>query len=135
MKATFELKTQCLQMAINAGYRDPVSMADSFMGYVLAGTDDDECAPANDIKGVPNDVYQVVDDIARRHGLIADVVFSPVRTAPVVTARDEAIMAIQAKFPQYGLSSLGRIFNRDHSSILASLRRSGAWKPVYNKAA
>jgi hypothetical protein len=123
---TSEIRMQCLHMAISAGYRDPVGVADFFIDYVTAKRDGGEDRSG----GISCDgVQSIIGKAAKMHGMDTSVVMSACRTAPVVAARDDAIVAVARSYPQYGLSDLGRIFNRDHTSILAALRRNGAWTP------
>jgi len=123
---TYEIRMHCLQMAIDAGYRDPVRVADSFIEYVSAKRDDGESQSGGNLS---DGVQSIIGEAAKMHGMDTSVMMSACRTAPVVAARDDAIVAVARSYPQYGLSDLGRIFNRDHTSILAALRRNGAWTP------
>lgn len=68
-------------------------------------------------------------ELARRviawHGIAEDVVFSPCREHPVVTARWDALVAVATTFPRLSLPKLGEIFGRDETTVLYALRKRG----------
>ncbi|MBX3751922.1 MAG: hypothetical protein KF897_17725, partial [Opitutaceae bacterium] len=47
------------------------------------------------------------------------------RTRHVVEARFEAIRLVRAARPDLSLPAIGRLFNRDHTTILHALKRAG----------
>lgn len=63
---------------------------------------------------------QAVAHIAEKHDVTVDDVFSTRRTRSVCRARNEAIVFMRSQ-TGFGASKLGRIFRRDHSSILYAL--------------
>lgn len=68
---------------------------------------------------------QIIAQVAATTGISADRITGPSREAEVVKARDQVIFILF-----YGecmtTTEIGRILNRDHSSIVASVRRSRA---------
>jgi len=69
-------------------------------------------------------VRDVIAAVARRNGLtVADIVGSR-RDRRAVAARREAIVEARRLRPDLALTALGRIFRRDHTSILHALRRA-----------
>jgi chromosomal replication initiation ATPase DnaA len=52
-------------------------------------------------------------------------VLGPSRARPLVQARFDAVAAVKMAYPGMSLPMLGRLFKRDHTSILAALRKSG----------
>lgn len=127
-----EIKMKCLEIAVSAGYRDPVSAASAFIDYV-SGSSPVVTSERSD--PLSPDVLAIITEAATMHGATVYDILGPRRSARIVAARDDAIAAVYIAYPSYGLCDLGKIFNRDHTSILASLRRSGNWKPRELRAA
>lgn len=74
-----------------------------------------------------NQIQAVIDRIAREHNVTAADIVSPQRTRAIVKARDQAILEVSTRWPWLSLPKLGRIFgNRDHTTIMHSLNKSGA---------
>ncbi|TIN80721.1 helix-turn-helix domain-containing protein [Mesorhizobium sp.] len=71
------------------------------------------------------EVQQIIADIAHKHGLTYADILSPSRFRNLVTARYEAIAAVKTAKPMYSLLQLGRLFHRDHSTIVYALRKAG----------
>lgn len=70
---------------------------------------------------------RIIAEVEARHGLSAGDIPGPGRTARVVAARFEAIAEVRAAYPDKSLPWLGRVFNRDHTTILHALRKMGLW--------
>jgi hypothetical protein len=68
---------------------------------------------------------QIIKLVASKHGMKYADIFVKNRTRKTVAARDEAIKAVHEAWPGKGWCELGRLFDMDHSSIMASLKRSG----------
>lgn len=60
------------------------------------------------------------------HGLPEGSITGTSRKVPVVKARFEAIAKVREARPDLSLPALGRIFRRDHTTILYALRKVGA---------
>jgi len=70
----------------------------------------------------PADVTRaMIADVARRHGLTYREMISPARDQRHVRARTEAIVLVKQTKPHLSYPQLGRIFRRDHSTILHAL--------------
>ncbi len=65
------------------------------------------------------------DLAALRHGISVREIMSPSRGRPVVAARYEA-MALVYQHSQLSLPQVGRLFKRDHTTVLHALRKVGA---------
>lgn len=65
---------------------------------------------------------ELVAQIARAHGFTASDLIGPSRVRPVCIVRWRAMKALRAK--GRSLASIGRTFNRDHSSISHALERA-----------
>ena len=71
-------------------------------------------------------ILRIIEVVAHAHGITADRLLSSERIREVVQARDAAILEVAETFPWLSLPHLGRIFKRDHTTILHSLRKQGA---------
>ena len=58
-----------------------------------------------------------------KHRVGKDQILSPFRGRQVVAARAEAIYLVRTHIHGTGLTKLGHLFGRDHTTILSSLRR------------
>lgn len=67
----------------------------------------------------------ILRDVAVKHGLTVGILRGPSRSRHIVAVRHEAIAAVHVARPDLSLPALGRIFNRDHTSILFALRKLG----------
>lgn len=72
------------------------------------------------------EIQAVIDRIAREHNVTAGDIVSPKRTRAIVKARDQAILEVSTRWPWLSLPKLGKIFGRDHTTIMHSLSKSGA---------
>lgn len=60
---------------------------------------------------------------AVKHGVDKDALIGPLRKPDLVRARHEAIHLCHTHIEGVGLTKLGAYFNRDHTTILSSLRK------------
>jgi chromosomal replication initiator protein len=67
----------------------------------------------------------VVRLVAARHRVPVEALLGRSRTAPVVTARQEAYWECR-QHPHLSLPAIGRFFGRDHSTVLLGIRRHEA---------
>jgi len=70
-------------------------------------------------------VKQVIEAVCARHEIPYHEVMGRKRFAEIVAARHEAIVAVAEAFPWMSLPKLGRIFGRDHTSIMYALQKFG----------
>lgn len=73
----------------------------------------------------PFAVRKLIDRVAAWHGYAIEDIIGKSRSAPIVVARYDAIVAVKKNYPGMSLPRLGRIFRRDHTSILYTLRVRG----------
>lgn len=67
----------------------------------------------------------IIREVAERHGVKpADILYGP-RTAKLVDARHEAIVAVHHARPHWSYPDLARVFGLDHSSVIYAFQRSG----------
>lgn len=67
----------------------------------------------------------IIKDIAHRHGLRPEDIFARNRTAPLVAARHEAIVAVHLARPFWSYPELGRYFGLDHTTVMHALEQQG----------
>jgi chromosomal replication initiation ATPase DnaA len=65
--------------------------------------------------------HEIIYNVARNHGLGVRDILGGGRTKEVVKARHSAIKAVKAAKPHLSSTVIGRIFGRDHTSILWAL--------------
>lgn len=80
------------------------------------------CVPASKREGI-------ISQVAAWHGLVHNDILGPSRERHVVAARFDAIVAVYENCTVQGrpmsTNELGRVFNRDHTSILSAFRKRG----------
>jgi chromosomal replication initiator protein len=64
---------------------------------------------------------QIIDEIAVTHDTTREDIIGPRRYPHLVEARREAMRRVRDELG-YSYPQIGRIFNRDHSSVIWSLR-------------
>lgn len=76
----------------------------------------------------------IVESVVARHpGVTVDDVFGRSRERRIINARFEAIAEVVQSRPHWSFPELGRLFNRDHTTIMAALDRVGVKKPKSGK--
>lgn len=72
---------------------------------------------------------EIIARVAAWHGFAYSDIVGPGRTATLVLARQDAMVAVdlalKARGTTLSLPALGRIFKRDHTTVLHSLRKRG----------
>lgn len=72
----------------------------------------------------------IVEGVVARHpGVTVEDVFGPCRKKHIILARFEAIAEIVEARPHWSYPTVGRLFNRDHTTILSALDRIGKRQP------
>ena len=66
----------------------------------------------------------IIREVAEKTGVSYDLIMSPSRNKRIVAARDQAIRAVCDEYSNLSLPQIGRIFGRDHTTILHSLRKT-----------
>lgn len=69
-------------------------------------------------------VHVIIERCAHRYGVSVADILGRGRMRALVTARHEAIQIVSRVFPRFSTPHLGRLFNRDHTSILYALGRT-----------
>lgn len=70
-------------------------------------------------------IRKVIEEVCERHDVNYNDIMSKSRFAHIVAARHEAIVRVAAAFPWMSLPKLGRVFGRDHTSIMHALDKFG----------
>lgn len=68
---------------------------------------------------------QIIEHVAAWYGLTANDVLSQNREHRMIDCRFDAIAAVAVNFPELSTPAIGRIFGRDHSTILHALKKRG----------
>jgi hypothetical protein len=74
----------------------------------------------------PFGAKKIIAHVAQKNGFTSDDILGKVKSSRLVVARWEAIKLVQEMNPKWSLPKIGRIFKRDHTSILHALREMGA---------
>lgn len=69
----------------------------------------------------------IIREVALKHGIAVEALLGQSRNRSMVPIRDEAIAAVHHARQDLSLPQLGRVFHRDHTTILHSLRKTGAY--------
>lgn len=67
----------------------------------------------------------IIEEVAKAHGFLVSEILGPSRKRPIMFARCEAIRKVSAEWPGLSYPTIGRLFKRDHTSILNHLDKSG----------
>lgn len=78
-------------------------------------------------------IKKAIMEYALRTAWTYEEIIGPGRNRALVEARFDCIAHVRRKFPSATLTQLGRSFNKDHTSILHSLRKRGFY-PQYGGA-
>jgi hypothetical protein len=70
-------------------------------------------------------IKALIAKAAQDNGVSYDAVMSRARPRDVCRARFDAIAAVSAAYPDMSFPRIGKIFNRDHSSIVHALMMRG----------
>lgn len=68
---------------------------------------------------------RIIADVALKHEVSVKQILGDDRQAPVIEARREAMSLVYRANPNWSLVKMGRFFNRDHTTILHALRKTG----------
>ncbi|MGY2995468.1 helix-turn-helix domain-containing protein [Mesorhizobium sp. URHB0026] len=66
--------------------------------------------------------FGIITNVAAVHGIPVAAILSGRRDRQAVEARFDAIVAVRNEHPHLSLTQLGRVFKRDHTSILHALQ-------------
>lgn len=69
------------------------------------------------------DARHIIMEVAIAHGVSYEDILGRSRARHLVAARHEAIYEVRKRRPHLSLPQIGRIFKRDHTSILHALRQ------------
>lgn len=67
----------------------------------------------------------LIERVAAWHNMPAAIIMGRRRSRYIIAARFDAIAAVHVAYPKWGLARLGRLFDRDHTTILNALRKRG----------
>jgi chromosomal replication initiator protein len=67
----------------------------------------------------------IIAGIAAEYGFTVSEITGPSRTRDVVMVRQLAMVEVRKRKPALSLPQIGRLFNRDHTTVLYALRKLG----------
>ena len=70
-------------------------------------------------------VRGIIAEVALAHRVTVEDILGQGRSAPLVKARHEAMVEVAIRRPAFSLPQIGRLFSRDHTSVLHVLRKYG----------
>jgi chromosomal replication initiation ATPase DnaA len=73
----------------------------------------------------PPEAKRIIFNIALKHRVPVGSMMGPRRYGPLFRARQEAIGTIAIAYPEWSLPRIGKLFNRDHTTILYTLAKLG----------
>ena len=68
----------------------------------------------------------IIKGVCERHGVSMSAILGHNRQRRIVAVRQQAMVEVYETREDYSLSQIGRLFNRDHTTILAALKKHGA---------
>lgn len=75
------------------------------------------------VLGVKRSARDIIRDTAKQQGVSVDDIVGRSTHKPIVYARHLAIYRVRKERPDMSLPQIGRIFNRDHTTILSAVRK------------
>lgn len=119
---TDETRMTCLTMALEIARQTPgtdvVATAGQLLNFLTGST-----------MTAPKDQYhEAIEEVAARHNVTTEEILGDCRLAHICAARWEAVRAVQTKNPGLSTVALGKIFNRDHTTIMYALKKTA--KPI-----
>lgn len=67
----------------------------------------------------------IVRRVAEEHGVAPSAIFGESRVKHVMLARRAAMVAIATEQPEWSVVRIGRLFNRDHTTVLHAFKQAG----------
>lgn len=72
---------------------------------------------------------ELIKQVADKHGISVSDLKSESRNVHIVAIRHEAMALVYEKRPDLSLPQIGKIFGRDHTTVLAAVRKMGVYRP------
>lgn len=82
-------------------------------------------SPSCRIRTKRDEINSLIEQIAIKHGVTLNQVLGPDRFKQFVTPRHEAMAHVARTYPHLSYPHLGKIFNRDHSTVMHACRKHG----------
>lgn len=80
--------------------------------------------------GCPRELRRIIDLVARMRGETFASVMAPVRFRGPAMARQAAMCAVKQARPNISIAQIGRIFRRDHTTVLYAMQVRGMTSPT-----
>lgn len=68
---------------------------------------------------------RIIAQVAACHGFTVDDILGPSRKGPIITARQDAMIAVFLGRLDLTFPMIGRVFRRDHSTVVHAVKRRG----------
>lgn len=71
----------------------------------------------------------IVESVAAKHNVPVSAILGDSRLRHIVAARHEAMAEVVEARPHWSFPTVGRLFGRDHTTVISALQKLGKWKP------
>lgn len=68
---------------------------------------------------------RIIAQVAACHGITVEEILGPSRKMAIITARQDAMVEVFLARPDLSFPMIGRIFHRDHSTVVHTVKRRG----------
>lgn len=79
------------------------------------------------------EAHAIIRDAAAQSPFTVEDILSPCRIHDLVEVRQKAMVEVHTKMPGLSMKEMGRIFKRDHTTVLFALRKSGVWRRKFTR--
>lgn len=97
-------------------------------GNCAGALSDDQVERSEPPTGSKTPARDIISRVAAAHGYTLAQIIGPRLEKKLVHARFDAVKAVAEGRPDMSLPQIGRVFNRDHTSILHALNKRGGRK-------
>ena len=73
---------------------------------------------------------KIISEVAAEYGVTVDEIRGPRRHGDLVKPRHAAMCRVYLQRPDMTLPEIGRLFRKDHTTVLHAIKRGGAWPRV-----
>jgi chromosomal replication initiation ATPase DnaA len=81
-----------------------------------------------EVEARPPSVMDIIKAMAEKHGVSVAEIKGKRRNRHITVARQEAMALAYEQRPDLALPQIGRVFGRDHTTVLYAVQKSGKWR-------
>lgn len=81
-----------------------------------------------EVEARPRLVHDIISAVAEEYGVTVAEIKGLRREKYIVPARQEAMARVYRERPDLSLTVLGRLFHRDHTTVLSAIKKMGVWR-------